>query len=67
MEKGVVKSFDKNSGMGFISRTADKDVKFYANSVIGRSLSSLQQGDAVWFEVDCIQTLHIAINIRKCS
>ena len=65
MEKGIVKSFDKSCGMGMISRTSDSDVRFYAESIVGRSRAGLVQGDLVWFEVDNIKNLHIAINIRK--
>ena len=65
MEKGTVKSFDKHCGMGMISRLSDVDVKFYSDSVVGRSRVDLKQGDAVWFEVDNIKNLHIAINVRK--
>ncbi|MCA9402242.1 MAG: cold shock domain-containing protein [Candidatus Omnitrophica bacterium] len=65
MEKGTVKSYDKNCGMGMISRSSEVDVKFYADSIVGRDRVSLTQGDLVWFEVDSIKNLHIAINIRK--
>lgn len=65
MQKGMVKSYDKSCGMGLISRSFDVDVRFYAESIIGRDRTNLAQGDAVWFEVDNIKTLHIAINVRK--
>mgnify|MGYP001084856813 CR=1 FL=1 len=65
MQKGTVKSYDKNCGMGMISRASDVDVRFYAESIIGRDRAGLAQGDSVWFEVDNIKNLHIAINIRK--
>ena len=66
MERGTVKTYDKNCGMGLISRLANTDVRFYADSIIGRDTTGLKQGDSVWFEVDNIKNLHIAINIRKC-
>ena len=65
MEKGTVESYDKSSGMGMIGRLSEADVKFFADSVIGRDRLSLASGDSVWFEVDNIKSLHIAINIRK--
>jgi cold shock CspA family protein len=66
MEKGTVKSFDKSCGMGIICRDSEADIKFYAESVVGRSRAGLMTGDTVWFEVDNIKNLHIAINVRKC-
>ena len=65
MEKGTVKSYEKNCGMGTISRLTDADVSFYADSIIGKSRVDLKQGDSVWFEIGNIKNLHIAINIRK--
>jgi len=65
MEKGTVKSYDKSCGMGLISRSSDGDVRFYTESVTGRNYAGLAQGDSVWFEIDNIKNLHIAINIRK--
>ena len=67
MEKGIIKSYDKNCGMGMIGRTSDRDVRFYTDSVVGRSRADLAQGDSVWFEIDNIKNLHIAINIRKVT
>ena len=66
MEKGTVLSYDKNCGMGTIARPANADVKFYANSIVGRDRAGIKQGDRVWFEVDNIKNLHVATNIRKC-
>jgi len=65
MEKGTVKSYDKSCGMGMIGRISDADVRFYTESVIGKSQAGLAQGDSVWFEIDNIKNLHIAINVRK--
>jgi len=67
MEKGIVRSYDKNCGMGMISRSSDVDVKFLTDSVIGRDRVNLAQGDFVWFEVENINNFHVAINIRKCG
>lgn len=67
MEKGTVKSYDKSCGMGFITRLASEDVQFYTDSIIGNDRANLKSGDLVWFEVDNVKNLHIAINIRRCS
>lgn len=66
MEKGTIKSFDKLCGLGTISHGSEGDVKFYAESVVGGSRAGLAQGDQVWFEMENIKNLHIAINVRKC-
>jgi len=67
MEKGIVQTFDKSCGMGMISRASEGNVKFYAESIVGGSRAGLMQGDQVWFEVDNIKNLHIAINVRKSN
>ena len=67
MEKGTIKSFDKGSGTGYISRALGTDVRFYADGTVGNQRSSMAPGDAVWFEVDNIKSSHVAINVRKCN
>ena len=65
MERGTVKSFDKNCGTGMISRLEEVDVRFYVESIIGRERAGLKQGDSVLFDVGNIKNLHIAVNVRK--
>lgn len=65
MEKGTIKSYDKNSG-GIITRLASADVNFSPENILGKDRMNLKQGDAVWFEVENVAQLHRAINIRKC-
>ena len=65
MEKGTIRSYEKNSG-GMIGRLGNMDVQFLSQSVLGKDRSYLKQGDSVWFEVDNVQNVHMAINIRKC-
>ena len=65
MERGIIKTYDKSCGMGMIGRASNADVRFYRESIIGRDRAGLIQGDSVWFEVDNIKNLHIAINVRK--
>lgn len=67
MENGIVKAYDKVCGVGMISRAADANIRFYAESIIGKSRAGLAAGDSVLFEIDNIKNLHIAINIRKCA
>lgn len=66
MEKGIIQSFDKSCGIGTIKRSNEKDIRFYAESIVGGSHAGLAPGDRIWFEVDNIKNLHIAINVRKC-
>ncbi len=65
MERGLVKSYNKGSGAGVISRSSNTDVNFSSDNVLGKHRFSLEQGDSVWFEVDTRKDLHVAINIRK--
>ena len=65
MEKGTVKSYDKNCGMGLISRLAEVDVRFYGDSIVGKERAGIKQGDSVWFDVGNIKNLYIALNVRK--
>ena len=67
MEKGTVKMYDKNCGMGVISRAFAADVQFYSQSIVGRGRAHITQGDSVWFEINDIKNLHIAINVLKCN
>ena len=65
MERGTVKSYDKSSGRGSIGRLGNTDVNFSSDRVLGRDRLHIKEGDSVLFEVDNINHLHVAINIRK--
>ena len=67
MEKGIIKSFDRSCGTGMIGYADETDIRFYAESVVGRSRADLKQGDAVLFEIGDVKNLYIAINVRKCG
>ena len=64
MERGIIKSDDRTSGVGTIGRSENSDLRFNANRVIGNR-NDLKPGDSVWFEVATMHSNHIAINIRK--
>jgi len=64
MERGMVKSFDRTSGSGTISRAESTDLRFNVNRLIGNR-NDLHQGDRVWFEIETMHGSHVAINIRK--
>ncbi len=52
MEKGTVKWFNAAKGFGFISREGGEDVFVHFKSISGDGFKSLNEGDAVQFEVE---------------
>jgi CspA family cold shock protein len=52
MEKGTVKWFNAAKGFGFISRQGGEDVFVHFKSITGGGFKSLNEGDAVEFEVE---------------
>ena len=51
MEKGTVKWFNAAKGFGFIARTSGEDVFVHFKEIVGDGYKSLNEGDAVQFEV----------------
>jgi CspA family cold shock protein len=52
MEKGTVKWFNGAKGFGFISRSGGEDVFVHFKEISGDGYKSLNEGDAVQFEVE---------------
>lgn len=52
MEKGTVKWFNGTKGFGFISRTGGEDVFVHFKAINGSGYKTLNEGDAVQFEVE---------------
>ena len=52
MEKGTVKWFNAAKGFGFISRTSGEDVFVHFKAITGDGYKSLNEGDAVEFNVE---------------
>jgi cold shock protein len=51
MEKGTVKWFNRTKGFGFIEREGGEDVFVHFSAIAGEGFKTLEQGQAVEFEV----------------
>jgi cold shock protein len=51
MEKGTVKWFNGAKGFGFITRSTGEDVFVHFKEIVGDGYKTLNEGDAVQFEV----------------
>jgi len=51
MEQGTVKWFNDAKGFGFISRQSGDDVFVHFSAITGNGFKSLQEGQAVQFNV----------------
>ena len=65
-KRGVIKLYDRVSGLGTIGCVGNPDVKFNADRIIAKDKNGLKQGDAVWFKVENTLNDHSAIDIKKC-
>ncbi|MBI3004519.1 MAG: cold-shock protein [Ignavibacteriales bacterium] len=52
MEKGTVKWFNGAKGYGFIKRENGEDVFVHFKAIVGEGYKTLNEGDAVQFEVE---------------
>ncbi len=52
MERGTVKWFNGTKGYGFITRQGQEDVFVHFKAIVGDGYKSLNQGDAVEFEME---------------
>ena len=52
MEQGTVKWFNDEKGYGFISREAGDDVFVHCSAIQGDGFKSLEEGQAVTFDVE---------------
>lgn len=64
-EKGKVKWFNNAKGYGFIEREGGEDVFVHYSAITGDGYRSLQEGDAVEFEVVSSDKGLQAANVSK--
>jgi cold shock protein len=62
--QGTVKFFNSEKGFGFISRTGGEDVFVHHTNIAGEGYKSLQEGQAVEFEVGPGRKGEEARNVR---
>ena len=65
MEKGTVKWFNNTKGFGFITRDGKPDLFVHFKSIVADGYKSLNEGDAVEFEVEESAKGPQAINVKK--
>ncbi|MCI0512301.1 cold-shock protein [candidate division KSB1 bacterium] len=65
MEKGTVKWFNGSKGYGFISRENGDDVFVHYQAITGSGYKSLDEGDAVEFDIEKGAKGFQAVNVVK--
>ena len=65
--KGTVKWFNNAKGYGFIGRESGPDVFVHYSAITGEGYKSLQEGDAVEFEIVQGQKGPQAANVSKTA
>ena len=65
MEKGTVKWFNGEKGYGFVTRENGEDVFAHFSAIQGEGFKTLEEGQAVEFEVETSDRGLQATNITK--
>lgn len=65
MEKGTVKWFNAEKGFGFISREDGSDVFVHFSAIQGDGFKTLEEGQAVTFDVEDSDRGPQATNVEK--
>jgi CspA family cold shock protein len=67
MPKGTVKWFDERKGYGFITPEEGKDLFVHHSSIQGEGFKTLEDGEAVEFEVAPGRKGQQAVNVRRLN
>lgn len=65
MGRGKIKCFKDSKGFGFLKQEHGEDVFFHFSAIAGEGFKSLQEGDAVEFDVVKGPKGPQAANVRK--
>lgn len=65
MEQGKVKWFDSEKGYGFIERAESEDVFVHFSSIEDEGFKTLDEGQAVTFDIEEGERGPQAANVRK--
>ena len=65
MEQGTVKWFNAEKGFGFISREDGSDVFVHFSAIQGDGFKTLEEGQAVTFDVEDSDSGPQAVNVEK--
>ena len=65
MEQGTVKWFNAEKGFGFISREDGSDVFVHFSAIPGDGFKTLEEGQAVTFDVEDSDRGPQAVNVEK--
>ena len=65
MEHGTVKWFNAEKGYGFITREDGSDVFVHFSAIQGEGYKTLEEGQAVTFEVEDSDRGPLAVNVNK--
>ena len=65
MAEGKVKWFDAGKGFGFIERDGEADVFVHFSAIQGEGFKTLEEGQAVTFDVEESDRGPQAVNVNK--
>ncbi len=66
MNKGTVKWFSSQKGYGFISDEQGKDVFVHFSGIVSDGFKTLEEGQAVQFDITQGEKGPQAVNVTKC-